>query len=394
MTPNVFVRVHYYPKGNPKRGFYSSAGTNDDYLGYVDRGVRDGSPSDYMDYAGDHDKSSGVFGKDGLLTPNEKSEMRKELKETDSVVWDLLISFEKNYGLKKMKSYRDALLLINEELPRFLKENGIQEDNVVWFAGLHENTDNRHIHISFFEKKPLRIVSNLKGRKFHNGPISMLTTANLKVRIEQRMDGRSYDLKSYRHELMDQAKGFIGDIDEQALYMSGLREKLDELYATMPKGGYGYMSREMDPVRPLINEITSYMLSKDNATCDGYFAIMNKLHKHDEETKEICLRDKTDPKRFLVEDTFRDDVYRRCGNLIINYVKEARLQECGLRGSYDPERKERWDEKKRRSFLFGRAVHLDAAVDRERNDVYLDFERRLAKAEHDRLVEEGVIEAE
>jgi hypothetical protein len=65
-----------------------------------------------------------------------------------------------------------------------------------------------------------------------------------------------------------------------------------------------------------------------------------------------------------------------------------------FRQSAKPEEKMRWDEKMRRGWLYSRAARLNQEVDDERVDVFAEFECLLAKAEHDRLVEEGVIEAE
>lgn len=53
-------------------------------------------------------------------------------------------------------SFLQAYALMITELPKFLKSQNFNLDNIVWFAGLHENTDNRHIHFCFYEKEPLR----------------------------------------------------------------------------------------------------------------------------------------------------------------------------------------------------------------------------------------------
>lgn len=45
---------------------------------------------------------------------------------------------------------------MQSELPKFFKSAGLNPDNIEWFAGLHENTDNRHIHLISFVNKKLR----------------------------------------------------------------------------------------------------------------------------------------------------------------------------------------------------------------------------------------------
>ena len=167
--PNVLIRLKYYKPedaelspDNPinqrkikNRNYYSSKQSNgEDYMKYMDKGAKAGEVYDYMSYAGNEEKSSGVFGKDGLLTEEQKKEIRKSLRITKSVIWDMIISFTEEYGNERIKSYEDALEVVRKNLPKFFKNNGMQDENVVWFAGMHENTDNKHIHVCFFEKEP------------------------------------------------------------------------------------------------------------------------------------------------------------------------------------------------------------------------------------------------
>jgi len=105
-APDVIVRLNYYPtKSNSekyakRRAFYSSNMT-DDYMRYIDKGIVDKDipiadimHPDFMDYVGDNEKSSGVFGKDGMLSKEQKAELRNRLLATGSVIWDMVISFK------------------------------------------------------------------------------------------------------------------------------------------------------------------------------------------------------------------------------------------------------------------------------------------------------------
>ena len=58
--PDVNAFLNFYDVQSPKRAFYSS-GQKDDYLGYVDTGVQSTKELDYLDYAGNEMKSSGLF---------------------------------------------------------------------------------------------------------------------------------------------------------------------------------------------------------------------------------------------------------------------------------------------------------------------------------------------
>ena len=95
-TPNVLARIHYYEVGSQGRDFYSSS-KKDDYLNYIDKGIKsDKAVRDYIDYAGNEEKSSGLFWQNGMLSDADKKELRKKLRSTKSCIWDLVVSFEED----------------------------------------------------------------------------------------------------------------------------------------------------------------------------------------------------------------------------------------------------------------------------------------------------------
>ena len=178
-VPNVLFSIGYAPNDDtlnrlhnvkPKylseRRFYSCR-QNNDILKYINRGIDEG---DFLGYAGNPEKSSGLFSEGGLLTKKELKELRSMLRSTDSNIWHAVISFTEDFGAKYMTSYQDALELLKAELPKFFKQIGIAEDNVVWYAGLHENTDNQHIHLGFFEKEPRLIAESGTGQRTGDDP--------------------------------------------------------------------------------------------------------------------------------------------------------------------------------------------------------------------------------
>lgn len=132
IAPNVLVRFHYYPIDDKKRRFYGSQDTlGGNCLNYIDTGVRVGKYSDYLDYASNREKTIGTFGPNGLPTKENKQTIRRELSKTTSNIWDMLISFEENFGKEKIKNWHNAMDLINSEFPKLLKDNNMLIDNVV-----------------------------------------------------------------------------------------------------------------------------------------------------------------------------------------------------------------------------------------------------------------------
>lgn len=391
-SPNILLRVHYYDPKSEKRGFYASERTNSDYLGYMDKGHRSGKYSDYMDYQGNREKCSGVFDGNGLMDEKKKSEFRKELKETLSVIWDMIVSTEEEYGKEKLSSWKSAMELIKAELPKFLEDNHMSIDNVGWCGALHENTDNRHIHLLLFEKKMECFDPDTKKMRFHQGTLNKLSMEDFKIRIEQRLDGHEHSFHRYRDKLLAMEKERLEGVDDKAVYSKDLKSMLLELYRKTPKGAYGYRSKKADPIRPLVDSITTYMLTGDESSLLLFMELLGKLKKRDEEVKRICQRDKIDPSPHLLAEKFKEDLYRRCGNEILGYIRKADCMESKLAND-DATRKRRWDEKRRRGYLFSKAMKLDGLVSQERISVFDEYRRALQNAEYQRLKEEGVIEA-
>lgn len=392
-SPNILLRVHYYEPGSEKRGFYASERTNCDYLGYMDKGHRSGKYSDYMDYQGNREKSSGVFDSNGLMDEKTKAMFRKELKETLSVIWDMIVSTEESYGEEKLSSWKQARDVIKAELPKFLEDNHMSINNVGWCGALHENTDNRHIHLLLYENRMECFDPDTKKMRFHQGILSKLSMEDFKIRIEERLSGKEHTFNQYRDKLLALEKEKLQEVDERALYSKDLKSMLLELYRKAPKGKYGYNSHKADPIRPLVDSITTFMLTGDETSLFLFMELLRKLKKRDEEVKRICERDKVDPAPHLLAEKFKDDLYRRCGNEILGYIRKASFMESeGNNG--DITRKRRWDEKRRRGYLFSKAMKLDGLVSQERISVFDEYQRALKKAEYQRLQEEGVIQAQ
>ena len=169
--PNVVLMMEYYllhykdMKQQDKRNYYSSNKFSD-YVKYVDTGIKDLRNIDYVEYANNDTKSSGLFNQNGKMTKKQIANLRKNLRETESVIWSGVISFEEEFGKLWCNNYEQAMHILQNELPKFFKKSNFNPDNMEWFAGLHENTDNRHIHFVFFEKKPIRIRE--KGKKAYS----------------------------------------------------------------------------------------------------------------------------------------------------------------------------------------------------------------------------------
>ena len=391
-SPNVLFRAIYYTKDSKEYKFYSSQSASNDYLQYVSNGHRQGKYRDYIDYTGNTEKSYGAFSSNGILSAKERKEIRDRLRTTDAQIWSCLLSFEEEYGKDHLRSYKDAKTLIEEEFPKFLKENRMEFKNIIWFAGVHENTDNRHIHICFFEKEPIRTNPDnpSKGLRYHNGPLTRKSMDDLKVRIEQRMSNLEYDIKSERNKILEETDEYLDKVvDPYVDFDKSLKEKLLNVYKKLPNGSYGYENRKLDNLRNDIDDITSHYLINEPGANNSYLNVLNRLSNYDEKTRIICESQHIEPDPYLICEKFKKDIYRRIGNQIINYVRDSKNQ--SINGLISSNKKGRLTEKKRISYLLNNVSRLDMLVAKDRMETFDEFERLMEEANIQRLKEERII---
>lgn len=213
MPPDVIARVRYYEVGAAKRAFYGS-GQKDDYLSYIDKGVQSTKALDYLDYAGDEEKSSGVFDANGLLSKFYKKALREKLRGTQSCIWDLIVSFEENYGKSNLPDYLKARELLVKNLPKLFRQTGLNPDNMTWFAGLHTNTDNRHIHVCFFENEPRKFHRKTGTLRYRHGKIRQEALDLFKTETVKHFMQPVEGVKRVRKLLTDKAR----TVTSRALY--------------------------------------------------------------------------------------------------------------------------------------------------------------------------------
>lgn len=108
---------------------------------------------------------------------------REHLRETESPIWAGVVSFEERFGLNWCNNFEQAKNIMQSELPKVFKRADLNPDNIEWFAGLHENTDHRHIHLVFFEKEPLRLTDHAKG--YSIGLIPLFAMDEFKANMER-----------------------------------------------------------------------------------------------------------------------------------------------------------------------------------------------------------------
>lgn len=114
----------------------------------------------------------------------------------------MLISFRTEFGESYCRDYEQAYSFCKSELPKFFRRAGLNPDNIVWYAGLHENTENKHIHISFFEKEPTYFANGGK-LTFYTGTIKKKVLLESKFIFEKKLTNETSQIVKARKDLCE-----------------------------------------------------------------------------------------------------------------------------------------------------------------------------------------------
>jgi hypothetical protein len=374
-TPNVLARIHYYEVESEGRDFYSSS-KKDDYLNYIDKGIKsDKAVRDYIDYAGNEEKSSGLFWENGMMSGADKKELRKKLRSTKSCIWDLVVSFEEDYGKRNLKTAEDAMEMLKANLPKLFKGMNLDPENVIWAAGMHTNTQHRHCHVFFFEKEPTFYDRKTKGRKYRRGKVPIKAVNGFKMSIEKYFLGTMESAKRAREIALEETRSSVEENGNNG--DSRLKSVLLELYRKIPyEGKTAYLSDNMRAVRPLVDEAVDII--------QGSPEFQSKLKPHLEEMKErdrqirdICFKQKLDPEPYLYAPKFETDLHRRMANEIIGILVRKRGEEAELlRSSSHPKQAQRIMMRSAISALEEALYYREKAIEAEERS-YREWKARM-----------------
>lgn len=376
-TPNVIARIHYHDLNSTKREFYSSS-MKDDYLNYIDKGINSNKAIDYLDYADNKEKSSGIFSSNGLLNASEKKILREKLRNTKSCIWDMVISFEEEYGKRNVYDCQQAQELLNAVLPKFFKDTKLKQENVIWFAGLHTNTDNRHIHISFFEDKPMFYNHKIKEYRYRKGRVNLEYLNNLKMNIEKHYLLPIEGIKRVRKKILDETKLIFND--------KHLKYLFKELYSKIPSEGHIYYgSDNVKTCKLYIDSIIRFVLDSKNVAL-SYHSLNVEILTRDSQIKDICHKHKINSDKYLYGDKFNEDLHRRMGNLIIHELLTLKQQELNdLKVMRHNKAKQSYS-RNHLLFVIEQSAKISEQIDEEALQIFAEYRKKLEINELEQLI--------
>lgn len=386
--PNVVARGHYYEKGKPHRAFYDS-NQKDDYLAYMDKGIKSSEGIDYLEYTGNEEKSSGVFNADGILSKADKKLLRERLRKTDSIIWDIVISFEKEFGEQNVYTAEQAQALLKKLLPKFFREVGFKPENITWYAGLHTNTDNRHIHLSFFENEPMWYDRQKKEYRYRRkGKIRTECFDVLKMDIEKYYLQPVESLKRVRKLLTEEART-VTDNRYVLSRSNDLKRLLRKLYEEIPyESRIAYESENMSGCRDTVNSIVSYILSNGENSF-AYQILSDEIDRYDGKLIKLCEEHKIgNIDGQLLGEKFQKDLYRRMGNIVIKEVLKKRLDEIQKSREIRHAKARQKHHTDSLAYCLQKSAEIAEQADEEARDCFEEYIRKLEEAEIERKLSE------
>lgn len=377
---NDYADKEKYAKYIEQRKFFSS-GKEKDFVNYVETGAQDKVINDFVAYATNKDKSKGIFNQDGLMQPNQLNALRQGLRATESPIWHGIISFEEDTGLKLMNTYEQAYAYFKKVFPLFLQKAGFNKDNIEWFAGLHTNTENRHIHFAFYEKQPTRYSSKDDQLHYSRGKISKGVLNECRAEFGYKLIDNSTKLTLLRNDLIQSVKNtYLKDEEiNKRLY-----RKLEKLAFMFPETGrLQYDSQDFQNLQPYVDDITFYLLENKLSLKKLMAEYTNELRWKDKQMLEACKNNKTKAKRYMVSEKCMKDLYKRLGNIVIKVALNCKQKERVKDYDKAKYRYEKMQRRKHREFLIDQAIYLSNKYDEEAIACFQEYLAILRKNERE-----------
>ncbi len=253
--------------------------------------------------------SLGVFGTNGAMTEKEYDEWVQGAKKAGGTVWTAVISFPSEQS--KKIGYEDCEKLVCQTFNGFLRNAKLDPKNIAVLAAAHENTENTHIHITFYEKQPKyrNKYGEKEYRKRYTFPETVLS--EYRTSITAYMDENKRDLSKYRDEVINRLRGVFTDKD--------LLVALKNLDVKLPKDGrLQYNAKQIEPYRKDIDDVVGMFIRR---TDEGKKAHLKMLEEIGRRAKELGGTNAFNTYATRLTEEYKS----RLGNVILGMVKKFRI---------------------------------------------------------------------
>ena len=258
-----------------------------------------------------------VWSSDGDANP--KQEIKNMEIDNTGFVWNFVISFPPDFALNNgLITKSDYYELSKNIMPSLITDMGLKLDNAKWYACLHRNTDNPHLHIIVFEK----------NKTINKGFVPNSTIYNLKSNIASYLINNT-EFYKLRDKTFSSITGAINlndlnKVKNQKLFSEKYRKELNNrllnLYKNLPSvGRLQYNSKRLDEYRSELKEIINFILLHDS-TKYNYANYLKLLEQHQKELNELYGLTKENKARKYYNDQL-NRLYSKIGNEILQNFK-------------------------------------------------------------------------
>ena len=232
-----------------------------------------------------------------------------------------------------------------------------------------------------------------KAFKYRPGRINVKSCKELKMNIEKHFLSPKESMKRVRKLMIEDARSNMNSSSYLSLDKD-FKWLLKELYNKLPKEGHiAYLSPNMKGCRPIVDNIIKKILNLGKHSFE-YTDLDIRLQEYDNTITSIAETHNIAEDDYLLRDKFKDDLFRRMGNVIIQELINRKRFEEVEKKKLKHKKSEQAFHRKMLLEMISKSFELMNKLEDEEERIFEEYQYKLKKAEYERLVEEGVIEAE
>ena len=327
-------------KNATERAFFDMSGDKNVYDYITTEGKRVGNKFTALEYL---QKSTGVFNQSGMIPQEEVDAMKQRAKANNGNIWHGFISFNE-HDSEKINTPDKCIQLVKNIFPTFLRESGLNPDNIDLMCALHlDRPHHLHIHFVFWEKEPKfkEKDGTLGYRK--KGKIKEEAIDNMFVRLGLFADDDRDKLHKARDDSLKKLRKMT--CVKAAMYSTDeIKQEILSLAKDLPKTGrLSYGSKDMEAYRERVDKIVKMLLDHDKTARKADLRFYEQLEEKRRVVENICGKEyalsgantspqtierelpkyhhKIDESHIKIIETIEADYKRRQGNLVLNLCK-------------------------------------------------------------------------
>lgn len=267
-------------------------------------------------------KSTGVFDLIHELSKEELEEKAESIRNTNSHIWHPIISLNEEMS-QHMNSPEEASKFLKYALSPLWEHSQLKKENVNVLAGLHKDTDNRHLHISIWEKD--------NDKLSFKGVIPQRAIDEVIVKSAYYFSEKKYNLHKARDKAIDSLKEFCPSArtwNEQR-YNEELRHKIMSLANSLPDDGrLQYNSSHMIPYRKQVDDVVNHLITSDHTLRCAYQDYTDTVSSVCKDINQIMVDSKVktfkDARSTGMIKNINSELHERMGNYVLNICKELK----------------------------------------------------------------------